>query len=103
MTADEAVARTAAKKVRGGRPEGLRGRGGSGSARYGGGLDLGRLLPAVPAYGPVLPPSDASSEDVGGFEPWVFVQVYASFAGQGIALAIAFAVTPVAVAAGPLR
>lgn len=37
------------------------------------------------------PPSDASSEDLGGFEPWVYVLVYASFAGQGIALAIAFA------------
>ena len=37
------------------------------------------------------PPSDSSSEDLGGFEPWVYVLVYASFAGQGIALAIAFA------------
>ena len=37
------------------------------------------------------PPSDGSGEDFGAFEPWVFVLVYASFAGQGIALAIAFA------------
>ncbi len=37
------------------------------------------------------PPSDPSSENLGGFEPWVYVLVYASFAGQGIALAIAFA------------
>jgi hypothetical protein len=37
------------------------------------------------------PPSDASGEDLGGFAPWVYVLVYASFAGQGIALAIAFA------------
>ena len=36
-------------------------------------------------------PSDSSSQDLGGFEPWVYVLVYASFAGQGIALAIAFA------------
>ena len=37
--------------------------------------------------------SQASSgpADSGGFEPWVFVLVYSSFAGQGIALAIAFA------------
>lgn len=37
------------------------------------------------------PPSDGAGEDFGAFEPWVFVLVYASFAGQGIALAIAFA------------
>jgi hypothetical protein len=37
------------------------------------------------------PPSDTSGEDLGAFEPWVYVLVYASFAGQGIALAIAFA------------
>jgi hypothetical protein len=37
------------------------------------------------------PQSDSSSEALGGFEPWVYVLVYASFAGQGIALAIAFA------------
>jgi len=37
--------------------------------------------------------SQASSEsaDLGGFQPWVFVVVYSSFAGQGVALAIAFA------------
>ena len=41
--------------------------------------------------GLLSPPSDGSSEDLGAFEPWVYVLVYASFAGQGIALAIAFA------------
>lgn len=37
--------------------------------------------------------SQASSggTDLGGFQPWVFVVVYSSFAGQGVALAIAFA------------
>lgn len=37
--------------------------------------------------------SQASSggTDLGGFQPWVFMVVYSSFAGQGIALAIAFA------------
>ena len=35
-------------------------------------------------------PSQASGS-LGGFQPWVFVMVYASFAGQGAALAIAFA------------
>jgi hypothetical protein len=37
--------------------------------------------------------SQASSgtTDLGGFQPWVFVLVYSSFAGQGVALAIAFA------------
>ena len=29
--------------------------------------------------------------DTGEFEPWVFVVVYGGFAGQGLALAIAFA------------
>ena len=36
-------------------------------------------------------PSHASGGSLGGFQPWVFVMVYASFAGQGVALAIAFA------------
>ena len=36
-------------------------------------------------------PSQASGGSLGGFQPWVFVMVYASFAGQGAALAIAFA------------
>lgn len=31
------------------------------------------------------------STDLGGIQPWVFVMVYSSFAGQGAALAIAFA------------
>jgi hypothetical protein len=35
--------------------------------------------------------SHTSSSSTGGFEPWVFVVVYTSFAGQGAALAIAFA------------
>jgi len=39
------------------------------------------------------PAAEASGEstDLGGFQPWVFVLVYSSFAGQGVALAIAFA------------
>ena len=37
------------------------------------------------------PPSHASGGSLGGIQPWVFVMVYASFAGQGAALAIAFA------------
>ncbi len=36
-------------------------------------------------------PSHGSDLDTGGIEPWVFVMVYTSFAGQGVALAIAFA------------
>jgi hypothetical protein len=35
--------------------------------------------------------SSGSGMDTGGIEPWVYVLVYASFAGQGVALAIAFA------------
>ncbi len=35
--------------------------------------------------------SQASGGSLGGFQLWVFVLVYASFAGQGVALAIAFA------------
>ena len=35
--------------------------------------------------------SHASSAGTGGIRPWVYVLVYASFAGQGVALAIAFA------------
>jgi hypothetical protein len=35
--------------------------------------------------------SHASGGTTGGIQPWVFVMVYASFAGQGAALAIAFA------------
>jgi hypothetical protein len=37
------------------------------------------------------PPVPASGGDLGGIRPWVFMMVYASFAGQGVALAIAFA------------
>ena len=36
-------------------------------------------------------PSQTSGGSLGGIQPWVFVMVYASFAGQGAALAIAFA------------
>jgi len=35
--------------------------------------------------------SHAASAGTGGIQPWVYVLVYASFAGQGAALAIAFA------------
>jgi hypothetical protein len=35
--------------------------------------------------------SHSSGGSLGGIQPWVFVMVYASFAGQGAALAIAFA------------
>jgi hypothetical protein len=35
--------------------------------------------------------SNGSGMDTGGIEPWVYMLVYASFAGQGVALAIAFA------------
>jgi hypothetical protein len=35
--------------------------------------------------------SHASGGSTGGIQPWVFMMVYASFAGQGAALAIAFA------------
>ncbi|HZC52879.1 MAG TPA: hypothetical protein VE441_10320 [Mycobacterium sp.] len=42
--------------------------------------------------GLLSPPSQASgSTDFGGIRPWVFVVVYSAFAGQGAALAIAFA------------
>ena len=37
------------------------------------------------------PPSEDSGMDTGEIEPWVYVVVYAGFAGQGVALAIAFA------------
>jgi hypothetical protein len=37
------------------------------------------------------PPSQASSGSTTGIHPWVFVMVYSAFAGQGAALAIAFA------------
>jgi hypothetical protein len=37
------------------------------------------------------PPSQDSGMDTGEFEPWVFTVVYAGFAGQAAALAIAFA------------
>ena len=37
------------------------------------------------------PASQPSGGSTGGIQPWVFVLVYASFAGQGVALAIAFA------------
>jgi hypothetical protein len=37
------------------------------------------------------PPSQASSGSTAGIQPWVFVMVYSAFAGQGVALAVAFA------------
>jgi hypothetical protein len=36
-------------------------------------------------------PASTASVDLGGIQPWVYAMVYASFAGQGAALAIAFA------------
>ncbi|HET7678246.1 MAG TPA: hypothetical protein VFK38_10400, partial [Candidatus Limnocylindrales bacterium] len=36
------------------------------------------------------PPSQDSAANTSDFEPWVFVVVYAGFAGQAVALAIAF-------------
>lgn len=42
----------------------------------------------VALFSPAL---HASGGSTAGIEPWVFVVVYASFAGQGVALAIAFA------------
>jgi len=36
-------------------------------------------------------PSQASGANTEGIQPWVFVMVYSAFAGQGVALAIAFA------------
>jgi hypothetical protein len=47
---------------------------------------LGALL-----IGLFSPPSQDSGMDTGEYEPWVFVVVYAGFAGQAAALAIAFA------------
>jgi hypothetical protein len=35
-------------------------------------------------------PSHQSSVSTGGYQPWVFVVVYAGFVGQGVALAVAF-------------
>jgi hypothetical protein len=35
--------------------------------------------------------TNGAATDTGGIEPWVYVLVYAAFAGQGVALAIAFA------------
>ena len=35
--------------------------------------------------------ADGGETDLGGIQPWVYVMVYSAFAGQGIALAIAFA------------
>jgi hypothetical protein len=52
---------------------------------------LFQLVVGVVLMGLFTPPSDGSGKDFGAFDPWVFVLVYASFAGQGIALAIAFA------------
>ncbi len=52
---------------------------------------LFRVVAGAALAGLSSAPSHASSGSLGGFQPWVFVLVYASFAGQGVALAIAFA------------
>ncbi len=51
---------------------------------------LFRVVVGTALLGLFARPSQASGS-LGGFQPWVFVMVYASFAGQGAALAIAFA------------
>jgi hypothetical protein len=51
---------------------------------------LFRVVAGAALAGLFARPSQASGS-LGGFQPWVFVMVYASFAGQGAALAIAFA------------
>ena len=52
---------------------------------------LFRVVVGAALAGLSLPSSHTSGGSLGGFQPWVFVMVYASFAGQGAALAIAFA------------
>lgn len=52
---------------------------------------LFRVVAGAALAGLFSAPSHASGGSLGGFQPWVFVMVYASFAGQGAALAIAFA------------
>ena len=52
---------------------------------------LFRVVVGTALMGLFARPSQASGGSLGGFQPWVFVMVYASFAGQGAALAIAFA------------
>jgi hypothetical protein len=52
---------------------------------------LFRVVVGAALAGLSSPPSQASGGSTGGIQPWVFVMVYASFAGQGAALAIAFA------------
>ena len=59
-------------------------------AWMGTGLLFQVVLGAV-LFGLFSPPSQDSGMDTGEFEPWVFLVVYAGFAGQGVALAIAFA------------
>lgn len=54
----------------------------------------GMLLPiivGVGLMGLVAPFTDDTGTDWGGIRPWVYVLVYTGFAGQGIALAVAFA------------
>ena len=51
---------------------------------------LFRVVAGAALMGLFSRPSQASGS-LGGFQPWVFVMVYAGFAGQGAALAIAFA------------
>lgn len=59
-------------------------------AWVGTGLLFQVVLGAV-LFGLFSPPSQDSGASTGDFEPWVFVVVYAGFAGQAAALAIAFA------------
>lgn len=37
------------------------------------------------------PPSQGSGAGIDQYQPWVFIMIYSAFAGQGIALAVAFA------------
>jgi len=48
---------------------------------------VGAVLAAL--FSPA-PPASTGGSDFGGIQPWVYVMVYAAFAGQGVALAIAF-------------
>jgi hypothetical protein len=59
-------------------------------AWLGAGLLFQVVLGAV-LTGLFSPPSQDSGMDTGEYEPWVYVVVYGGFAGQGVALGIAFA------------
>lgn len=56
-------------------------------------VGTGLLLQVVVAavLGGAFSASSGSGLDTGSFEPWVFLVVYASFAAEGLALAVAFA------------